>query len=67
MLVIVIDSEFDGLDAKVVAKVGLKARVASDREVSGVAILHDNKAGLAVAVKTVRNSQELVRDTAIDP
>jgi hypothetical protein len=71
VVVIVIDGEFDGLDldAKVVAKVGLEAgvTVASDREVAGVAVLYDDKAGLAVVVETVRNSQELARDTIVDP
>ena len=67
LFVVVIYGEFNGLDAKVVAKVGLEASVASDREVGGVAVLHDDKAGLAVAVETVGNSQELTRDTAIDP
>jgi hypothetical protein len=28
---------------------------------------HDDKAGLAVAVETVGNSQELARDTTVDP
>ena len=57
LYVVVIDGEFDGLDTFVIAKVGLEARVAPDGEVSGVAILHDEKAGLAVAVETVGNSQ----------
>ena len=64
--VIVIDGEFDGLDAEVVAKVGLEAGVASDREVSGVAVLHDEKAGLAASVETVGNSQLLARETTVD-
>ena len=38
----------------------------SDCEVSGVTVLHDNEAGFAVDVVTVRNSQELTRDTTID-
>ena len=67
LLVIVIDGEFDGLDAKVIAKVGHEAGVPSDSDVGGVSILHDDKAGFAVAVETVRNIQELTRDTTIDP
>jgi hypothetical protein len=50
----------------VITKVGLEASVASDREVGGIAILHDDKAGLAIAVETVRNGQELACDTAFD-
>jgi hypothetical protein len=55
LLFVVIDGEFDGLDATVVAKVGLEASVAFNREVGGVAVLHDNKAGHTVAVETVGN------------
>jgi hypothetical protein len=56
LLIVVIDGEFDGLDAKVIAKVDLQTGVASNREVGGVIVLHDDKAGLAVAVETVGNS-----------
>jgi hypothetical protein len=56
-----------GLDAKVIAKVGLQAGVASNRKVGGVTVLHDDEAGLAVAVETVGSSQELARDTTVDP
>jgi len=34
---------------------------------ASVVILHNDKAGLAAAVETVRNSQELVRETIADP
>ncbi|KAG9078087.1 hypothetical protein FRC06_008539, partial [Ceratobasidium sp. 370] len=62
-----IDGEFDGLDAKVVAKVCLQAGVASNREVGGVTVvLHDDQAGHAIAVETVGNSQELACDTPVD-
>ena len=67
LLIVVIDGEFDGLDAKVIAKVGLQAGVASNREVSGATVLHDDKAGLAVTVKTVGLCQEVARDTTVDP
>ena len=65
--IIVIDGEFDGLDAKVIAKVGLQAGVASNREVSGVTVLHDNKARLPISVETVGKSQGLAHDTTADP
>ena len=67
LLIIVIDSEFDGLDAKVIAKVGLQAGVASNCEVGGVTILHDDKTGLAIAVETVRNTEEFAGETTVDP
>jgi len=67
LFVVVTYGECNGLDATVVAKVGPEASVASDREVGGVAVLHDDKAGLAVAVETVGISQELACDIAIDP
>ena len=51
----------------VIACVGLEASISSDGEVGGVADLHDDKTGLAIAVETVGNSQELRRDTTIDP
>lgn len=59
--------KFDGLDAKVITKVGLQAGVAPNREVGGVTVLHDDKTGLAVSVETAGNCQELMRDTTIDP
>ena len=67
ILIVVIDGEFDGLLAKVIAKVGLGASVASNREVGGVTVLHDNKAGLVVLVTTIGSSQLLARDTTVDP
>lgn len=65
--VVVVDGEFDGLDAKLIAKVGLEASESSNREVGGVTVLHDDEARLAVDVETVGMSQELTRDPTVDP
>ncbi len=67
LLIVVVDGEFGGLDAKLIAKVGLQPGVASNCEVAGVTIIHDDKAGLAVAVETVGISQELGWDPTVDP
>ena len=48
-------------------KVGLQAGVASNREVGGATVLHDDKAGRVVVVETVGFGKKLARDTALDP
>ena len=55
--VVVVDGGFNGLNAKLVEKVGPQAGQASNREVGGVTVLHADKAVLAVAAETVGNSQ----------
>ena len=60
-------SESDGLIVKLIAKVGLQAGVASNCNVGGVTVLHDDEASLAVSVETVGICQELVHDPTIDP
>lgn len=61
------NGEFYGLVAKLIAKVGFQAGIVSHCEVSDVPIFHDNEAGLATAVKTVRIGQELACDATVDP
>ena len=65
--VVVVDGGFNGLNAKLVEKIGPQASQASNRGVGGVTVLHADKAGLAVAAETVGNSQQLARDTTVDP
>jgi hypothetical protein len=62
LLVVVANREFDGLNAEFVAEVGLQAGVASDREVGGAAVLHDDEAGFASTVVQVGIDDELTRD-----
>ena len=51
--IVVVNCQFDRLDAKVVSSVGLQSGVASDREVTAVTILHDDETGLPVTVEAV--------------
>lgn len=67
LLIIVVDGEFDGLDAVFVAKEGLEARAASNGEVGGGTVFEDDKAGLAVAIEQVGVSQERLCDDTADP
>lgn len=53
LLIVVINGQFDGLDAKVVGSVGLQSSIASNCEVSAVTVLHHNKTSLPVTVETV--------------
>ena len=64
--VVVVDSEFRRLLAELIGEVGLEAGVAADGQVRGVAVLHNDEAGLAVAVEAVGIGQELARDPAVD-
>lgn len=67
LLIVVVDGEFYGLDAKLIASVGLQAGEASHRKVTRATVFHDDDAGLAIAVETVGIGQEIARETAVDP
>ncbi len=65
--VIVADCKLSGLNTEFVTDVCLESRAASNREVGGTAVLHDDHASLAVGVECVGNGKELTRDAAADP
>lgn len=65
--VAVVDRELGRLNAELVTNVCLKASTASDSEVGGAAVLHDDHASLAVGVECVGTGKELARDAAADP
>ena len=56
LLIVVVYGQFDRLDAKFIASVGLQSGIASHRKVGGVPVLHDDETGIPITVVTVRRS-----------
>lgn len=66
LLVVIKDSELDGLTPKVVGSVSLQARVLSDGDVARVSVLENSEAGLVVAVEAVGIGELLAREDTPD-
>ena len=54
LLIVVVYSQFNRFDAKLITSVGLQSGIASNRKVGGVTILQDNETRLPITIVTIR-------------